>query len=176
MSERVAELLKRSRPALAGWLSSASAAMAEALIARRPHLDRALRMEPRDDGTFQLLMVLESPTLDAGRTLLLWMEHDEPSVGLGPWHTHGGCLASSGEIVDECRAIADLVDAILSDRMVLMTDVGGKFSGFVTVVDLREADALAEELTSPYSPGRLRVTSWGGTVDREWCLDDLAGL
>lgn len=175
MSDPVAELLRRSCPALAGWLSPASAGMAGALVARRPDLDRALRMAPRDDGTFDLVVALGSPTGDAGRIVVLWMEGDEPSVGFGPWHTHGGCLASSSEPGDEYRAIADLIDAILSDRTVLITDVGGNFPGAVTVLDLREADALAEELTSPYSSGRLRLESWGGTVDREWCLDDLAG-
>lgn len=174
MSDPVAELLRRSLPALIEGLTAASAEMAEALVARRPDLVHALRMEPRSEGVFQLVVVLASPTRDDGRTVVLWMEGDEPSVGFGPWHTHAGCLAPSGGLGDECRAIADLIDAILSDHVVLITDVGGENSGFVRIVDLRDAVALAEELTSPYSSGRVRVASWGGTADRGWCLDDLA--
>lgn len=174
MADTVAELYRRSRPALAELLTPASAAMTELLVARCPDVEQALRMTSRSDGTFQLVLVLESPTRDDDRAMELWMEGDEPSVGFGTWHTHGGCLTASGEIGDQCRAIADLVDAILSDRLVLITDVGEATSGFVTVVDLREADALAEELTSPTSSGRVWVTSWGGTADRAWCLEDLA--
>jgi len=40
-------------------------------------------------------------------------------------------------------------------------------------MDLRDPEALEEELTSRYSPGRAILKSWSGKEDREVGLENL---
>ncbi|MCZ7686147.1 MAG: hypothetical protein M5U28_48265 [Sandaracinaceae bacterium] len=64
--------------------------------------------------------------------------------------------------------------AIARDELVLVRDVGAGDDGPLGVLDLREPDALLDELTSRGSPGRVRIESWSGAADREVGLGDLA--
>ena len=118
-----------------------------------------------------LIVEIPSPTGDPQRKLVIWMEDGEPSVGFGPWHTHAalfGELQSTG-----CDGFIDTVAAILDDKFVLCCDVGGERDGHCGALDLRDDDALADELTSQYSSGTVSLRSWGGSSDRSVCLGDL---
>lgn len=98
-----------------------------------------------------------SPTGDPSRAMVLCLDGEDPSVGLGDtWHTHAQDL-------DE---FWDCVNAILSDQLVLAIDVGGEHDGYEGVLDLREEDALLEHLTSPYCGPQVRIASFTGSADR----------
>lgn len=55
----------------------------------------------------------------------------------------------------------------------LVQDVGGEHDGSVVLLDLRDPEALADELTAPWSSGRARILTWSGRGDREVSLGDL---
>ena len=55
----------------------------------------------------------------------------------------------------------------MDDRLHIIQDVGGEYDGHSNWIDLRDPEALEEELTSPYSPGRAILKSWSGKADRE---------
>jgi len=116
-----------------------------------------------------------SPTGDETRRLGIWVEGSSgPSVGGGPWHTHGNVLSVGDSLSDQIAAVVDLVGAILRDEFVLVVDVGGAHSGHTSVLDLREPDAIAEELTDRYSPGSILIKSWSGARDRAEDLDTIS--
>lgn len=120
---------------------------------------------------YELLVEVPSPTGDAQRNLVIWMEDGEPSLGFGMWHTHAGLF---GEIQGAgCEGLIDTARAILSDQFVLCYDVGGEYDGSWGVIDLRHREAIAEELTNPLSSGTVDIRSWRGSVDRRLELDDL---
>ncbi len=70
-------------------------------------------------------------------------------------------------------ALIGLLTAILTDQFVLFVDLEGGSPGFEGVLDLREPDALLEQLTGRSAPLRIRLRSWGGTADRELTAGDL---
>ena len=100
------------------------------------------------------------------------MEDGEPSVEFGDWHTHA-TVWGADRPGQECSAIIDLIQAILADEFVLIEDVGGEHSGPTSVLDRRNKDDVLDELTSKWSPGRVRMKSWTGAVDKEVGLEDL---
>jgi len=103
-----------------------------------------------------------SLTDDEGRSVVVWVcEKVTPSIGFGPDHTH--------ESPDDVgiAAILDTLLGVLTDQVVIVEDVGGEYSGFGKWLDLRVADALEEELTDKYSPGRAIIKSWSGRADRQ---------
>ena len=71
------------------------------------------------------------------------------------------------------EALLDLVAGIFDDRLVICEDVGGIGDGTAAILDLSEPDGLLEALPSKYSPGRARIRSWRGRLDREVSLEDL---
>jgi hypothetical protein len=98
------------------------------------------------------------------------MEHDEPSLGWSDeWHTHATLWGGD----DSYLPFHDLIDAILADRFVLAADIGGTSEGERRALDRRTPDALTEELTSRWSPGRVRLFSWTGSANRVVGLEDL---
>lgn len=147
-------------------LSLASSRFATRLYEAIPEARSCSKMEGSTSA--DLLVEIPSPTMEPDRQLVIWMEGGiEPSVAFGGWHTHAG-------LWDGEDGIIDLVKAILADQFVLVHDVGGEHSGNCGVVDLRIPDALMEELTSKYSPGRLGIRSWSGRGDREVGVQDLS--
>jgi hypothetical protein len=123
-----------------------------------PEAEACSRMEGSTSA--DLLVEIPSPTGDPERQVTIWMEGgDEPSVEFGDWHTHAGLQVNDDVI--------DLVKGILADQFVLACYVGGEHSGRCEVIDLRVPDALVEELTSQYSPGRVKLRTWSGKGDRE---------
>jgi hypothetical protein len=120
------------------------------------------------DG-MSLNLVIPSPTGDDARLCQVWVdEMATPSIGFGPSHTH--------ERSDDAgiAAILDILHAILADQLLIIEDVGGPYSGHGGWIDLRDAEALEEELTSPYSPGHALLKSWSGKADRTVSTDTLA--
>jgi len=154
-------------------LSSASASFASRLFKSLPELEQHARMEPNPDRVeqFELIVEVQSPTGDPHRSIVIWMEDGEPSLAFGTWHTHGGLF---GEIQSKgCEGLIDTARAILRDQFVLCYDMGGENDGRCGVLDLRNQDAIAEELTNKYSPGKVEIRSWSGSADRGIGLNDL---
>jgi hypothetical protein len=146
-------------------LSRRSADFARRLFSERPGLRSwaAAEMPQAEEGLSSLTVQIppQNPALE--QALTLWMEDgDEPSLGFGEWHTHAGLQDDE----DQDRAIIRLLLAILADEFVLVQEVGGDYDGHFNALDLRDEDALLEELTSPYFPGCGRIVSWTGQADR----------
>lgn len=157
-------------------LGATSRALARATSALNEMLRNSAQMEPgvEPDG-HSIVVDCESPTGDPSRTLGVWIDESGiSSIGFGDWHTHGDVLTGDRSPTDQVHAVTDLLAAILADEFVLTVDVGGEYPGHVSVLDLRVADALPEELTSKYSPGKLIVKSWSGGADRQVGLSDLS--
>jgi hypothetical protein len=155
-----------------GKLSASSREFGARLFAAIPQLVQHASMESAGrPETFELSVEVPSPTGDPQRKLVIWMEDGEPSLGFGPWHTH--CCLFGDVQGAGCDGLIDVVGAILADKFVLCCDVGGEHDGHCRVLDLRDADALADEVTSQYSPGTVSLRSWGGSADRSVRLADL---
>lgn len=156
-------------------VTSESRSFAADLFARFPELRRQAAMERLPGGDrWTLVVKVRAPSGDPRSELVVWVDAgDDPSVAFGGWHTHGSVCGAGSEDGAEREALLDLVAGIFSDRFVLCEDVGGVGSGSSTILDLSLPDALLEELTDEYSPGRARLRSWSGRLDREVCLEDL---
>ena len=157
-------------------LAEPSRRFAARLFARLAHLRaRASMVRSGSDDGYDFYLELPSPTGHRDRDAAVWMEEGtEPSVGFGEWHTHSSVWVVESGHDDEWTAIIDLIAAITSDEFVLTSDVGGEFSGAWGVLDLRDEDALSDQLTDKYSPGRVRIRSWSGSSDREVGVEDLS--
>ncbi len=119
-----------------------------------------------EDGP-SLFVRFPSPSGDPDRVAQVWVSDGDPSVEVGPCHTHfSPDDAGISEAIDLCRAI-------LEDEVLIIEDAGGQYDGHATWIDLREPAALEEALTDPYSPGRAILKSWSGAADRKIGLDDL---
>jgi hypothetical protein len=130
-----------------------------------PAIRRHARMEGWDE--YSLVVEVESPTGDAQRQLTISVEGREPSVFFGEWHTHSNMWPSG---VDD---IVQLVEAILNDQFVIIINVGGQHDGLKGILDLRNPDALLEELADGHSSGRVRIKTFTGRGDQEVGLNDL---
>jgi hypothetical protein len=123
---------------------------------------------------FDLLVEIPSPTGDARRTIGVWMESSHgPSIDFGTWHTHADLLTSGKDPIVHADSIIDLIEQIITGHLVILTDATGRRDDFSDVVDLRDPEALLEEMTSPFSSGRARVETWSGVDDRDVSLQDL---
>ncbi len=155
-------------------ITSESRRFAADLFARFPDLRPHASME-RQQGEEVWTVVVEvpAPSGDPRSRLVVWMNGDEPSVTFGDWHTHEGFQGGGSREGSARAALLDLIAGIFADRMVLCEGVAGASDGHITLLDLEWQDALLEELTSKYSPGRARLRSWTGRLDREIGLADL---
>ena len=155
-------------------LGTVSRALAVALFSAHPELRSMAQMTPGDerDG-LSLLVEIPSPTGDPDRAAAIWLDESVPSIDFGDWHSHGDVLAESGSSESQISSVIELLGAIMRDEFVLISDVGGEFHGHTSVLDLRDPNALEDELTSPYSPGHVQIRSWSGARDRN---ADLASL
>ena len=147
------------------------------LFARFPELRQHAAMERQQNhDTWTLVVTVPAPSGDPRSELVIWVDGgDGPSARFGGWHTHENVWGAGTEEGAERRALLDLIAGILADRFVICEDVGGVGDGTATILDLSAHDALLEELTSKYSPGRARLRSWSGRLDREVGLEDLEG-
>jgi hypothetical protein len=150
-------------------LGAFSKRLASALFEAFPDARQNARMirSGEADG-LSLSALFPSPTKDDQRCVEGWVDEvATPSIGFGPSHTH---YASDdigiSDTVELCRAI-------MSDRLLIIQDVGGEYDGHCSWMDLRDPEALEEEITSPYSPGRATLKSWSGEADREVGPEDV---
>lgn len=145
--------------------------LAERIIEARPCCAALVRI---DESRGQPLLVLRSPTDDAARNVVLWDDDGDLGLGFVAWHTHGNIAAWTRDAGDEVSSLTAIVLAIIDGELVGTVDVGGPHDGAEGLLDLAERDAVAEELTSRFSPGRIRIRTWSGRGDRELSLDDLS--
>lgn len=156
-------------------LPAAARGFAKDLFGRFPELLQFGAIERPDERTSWTLMLrAAAPSGDPKSTLVIWAGGgEEASVAFGGWHTHESLWGAEHRPGGAREALLDLIGGILEDRFVTCEDMGGIGDGLGTLLDLSERDALLEELTSKYSPGRGRLRSWSGRLDREVSLEDL---
>lgn len=150
-------------------LGATSRALLKSLLQISAAFRDAAKMEvgSESDG-YSVVIDLRSPTGDESRILGVWVdETGVPSVEFGSWHSHGDVLSQDQSRAAQIAAVVDVVAAILRDEFVVISDVGGEYPGHTSVLDLRDPDALAEELTRKYSPGCVLIKSWTGRRDQE---------
>ena len=151
-------------------LGSVSRRLSLAIFSVMPELQQyASTIHSGETDGMSLNLVIPSPTGDEARICQVWVDEvATPSIGFGPSHTH--------ERSDDAgiAAILGLLRAILADQLLIIEDVGGTYSGHRSWIDLRDPEALEEELTSPYSPGHALLKSWSGKADRPVSVDTLA--
>ena len=140
-------------------LERASLDFAARLFASRPTIKTCASMEvDSSDSALRPYLWKFRCRREIERNVTIWMEKGVPSLEFGSWHTH----ADLWDAKDNSEALIDLFNAIMSDRFVLIFDVGGVYDGSVGVVDLREPDALVDELT-----GRPRRVEFEFVVGQE---------
>ena len=154
-------------------ITKESQVFATVLFARFPNFRQYAKMYL--EGEMWILDVtIPAPSGDPKTQLGIWVLNGiEPSVEFGCWHTHENVWAWDHQSNVLHKDILDLVEGILKDRFVLCEDVGGVGDGSPTILDFSDENALLDELTSKYSPGRARLRSWSGRLDR---LLDIADL
>ena len=152
-------------------LGATSRRLAHAVLTALPGLEQyASMMEGQEADGLSLILKVPSPSGDTGRSLVIWVDEVcTPSIEFGPTHTHE---APDGEGI---AAVVDRAKAILADEMVIIVDVGGRYTGTAGFMDLRDPDALLEELTSRYSPGQALLKSWSGQSDRFVSTENIPG-
>ena len=129
-----------------------------------------LSFKVTENGGSLIGVVIDSPTGNEYLQIALWMCDKDLSVSFGSWHTHVEHDKRVSEEQYENESIEDVVKAIIRDEFVISEDVGGEYSGHKGGLDLRYEEAILEEITSKYSPGHIRISSWGGTQDGEYSL------
>jgi hypothetical protein len=157
-------------------LTDESQVFARQFFARFPELRAYATME-RDVGRERWSLVVKVPALsgDPDAHLVVWVEdRGEPSVAFGGWHTHASVWAAKPRESSQPHDLLDLVAGIFSERFIGCQDVGGTAPGSATILDLAVEDAVLDELTSRYSPGRVRLLSWTGRCDGIIGLGDYA--
>jgi hypothetical protein len=156
-------------------ITNESRSFAADLFARFPELRRHAAMErQRGHESWTLVVTVPAPSGDPRSELIVWVDGgDDPSVAFGGWHTHENVWGAGVEDGSERGALLNLIAGILADRFVICEDVGGIGDGTATILDMSDHDSLLEELTSKHSPGRARLRSWSGRLDREVSLEDL---
>lgn len=150
-------------------LGAFSKRLASALFSAFPDARaRAQTIHSGEADGLSLSVLFPSPVNDADILLQVWVDEvATPSVGFGPSHTHfAPDEIGIAEAIDPCRAI-------MSDQLLIIQDIGGEYDGHAAWLDLRNAQALEEEITSLHSPGRARLKSWSGLADREIGPDSL---
>jgi len=155
----------------ANLLGSVSRRLSAEIFLSLPQLrSYAQTAESGESDGLSLILTVPSPTEeeDSGREFVIWVDDTgTPSIGFGADHTH--------ENIDDhgIAAIIDRAKAIMDDKLLIIEDIGGEYPGPYSWIDLRDPDALAEELTSRFSSGRASLKSWSGNADRQVGLEDL---
>lgn len=155
-------------------MTAESRQFAAELFSRFPELRPYAAMERAfGDPEWSVVVTVPAPSGDVDAHLVIWVDNGrEPSVAFGRWHTHESVWAI-GEDGESHASLLDLVAGIFAERFVLCEDVGREGDGSSTILDLTVRDAILEELTSKYSPGRARLRSWTGKRDRTVDVDSL---
>lgn len=150
-------------------LGSVSRRLSVALFSSLPQFQKyALIHQSGEEDGLSLLVIVPSPTADPGRNFSIWVDEvSTPSIEFGASHTH------EDKDDDGIEAIIAWARAIIEDQLLIIEDIGGKYPGHSSWIDLRQPQALEEELTSPYSPGRAALKSWSGNADRQVGIEDI---
>ena len=144
-----------------------------ALVEWQPEFKKFCKTEVSKNGEINLRIELLSPTGDTDRTILVWVEESDISIGFGPWHTHGSAMFETDEKgYYEDVAIIDLVKMIISNEIVYFIEIGRE-NPFSDILNLKYKNAIASELTDRYSSGEIDIRSWDGTRDKRVSLKDL---
>ncbi len=159
-------------------LTDLSRDFARQFLSRFPALASSCSSEPIEGFAGRHLLIRIDSPAGSDRNVTIWMEcGDEPSLAFGTagWHTHNDYTREiePGLYCDE--SLLDLLEAILGDKFVLFEEPEAEPRPFSSVLDLREPNALLDELTSPDCSTRVRIKTFTGRSDREVSLDDLAG-
>lgn len=149
-------------------LTAESQMLAQLLFAKCPELVQYAEMVKRSSSDkYDLRVVVPSPTGTKNLTVVVWMEGGyEPSLGFGPWHTHGSSLMYESPF----HHIVDLADKILADQTCFYRDKD-ETKRVLHVINHLDTYALIELLTDPTSSGHGRITTWSGKGDREVSMD-----
>ena len=159
-------------------LSEPSRDFARLLLARLPDVRPSCSMEAIDGLPGQHLHVRIKSPAGTDRDVVIWMEGgDEPSLAFGEngWHTHETHTRQVGPDEYQDESLIDLLDAILRDQFVLFEEPGAEPVPFGSVLDLRDPNALTEELTDPACSEQVRIKTFTGKGDREVNLADIEG-
>lgn len=144
-----------------------------ALVHWRPDFKKYCETERSKEGIYNLRVNLPSPTGDKERDIFIWIDDGDISIEFGLWHTHGNALLETDERgVFEEYSIIDLIKMIVSNEIVYFIETGSNppFSG---ILNLKNKNEIARELTSQYSSGEIDIRSWDATRDRRIALKDL---
>ena len=144
-----------------------------ALVEWRPEFKEYCKTEVSKNGEYNLLVELPSPTGDAYRNIVIWVEEGDISIEFGPWHTHESEMFETDEEgYYEDVTIIDLVKMIISNEIVYFIDIGGE-KPFSDILNLKYKNAIASLLTDIYSSGEIDIRSWDGSQDKRVSLKDL---
>jgi hypothetical protein len=150
-------------------LGAISRQLSGAIFMAFPELRNHARMhQSKERDGLSLSIVVPSPTNDPNREICIWVDEvSTPSIGFGSSHTHESPnKLGMNELLDKLRAI-------LEDKLVIIEDIGGKFPSYADWIDLRQPQALEDELTGEFSPGRVLLKPWSGKNDQEVDISEL---
>ena len=100
------------------------------------------------------------------RKLSFWIwidDENEMSITFGDWHTHASVESETESLADE--SIVSIARGILDSRFVVAIDGDGKHTGFSTVVWINDHRAVAEMFAQSWSPTKIHLRSWDGSID-----------
>ncbi len=100
------------------------------------------------------------------RKLSFWIwidDENEMSITFGDWHTHASVESETESLAEE--AIVSIARGILDSRFVVAIDGDGEHTGFSTVVWINDHRAVAEMFAQSWSPTRIHLRSWDGSID-----------
>jgi hypothetical protein len=150
-------------------LGAISRQLSGAIFMAFPELRNHARIhQSKERDGLSLIIEVPSPTNDPNREIFIWVDEvSTPSIGFGSSHTHESPNESG------MHEILDKLCAILEDKLVIIEGIGGKFPGYADWIDLRQPQALEDELTGELSSGHVLLKSWSGKNDREINLSEL---
>ena len=155
-------------------INETSARFANKLFERHPEFKKYARMQDKDnEGKYNLVMEIISPTNKPELNIGIWVDSIEPSLGFGPSHTHGEVEAAETNCKDMDKAILALLEQILNDILVVLTDIGGKYEGSSRWLNIQRSNSIADYLTDKYSPDSIKLQSWSGNIDRTVSLNEI---
>jgi len=159
-------------------LTDLSKEFARRFLARFPALVSACSSESIEGIPGRHLRIHVDSPAGPDRNVTIWMNGgDEPSLGFGTggWHTHDDYTREVEPGLCRDESLLDLLQAILEDQFVVFEEPDAAPRPFCSVLDLRNPNALLEELTSPHCSKRVRIKTFTGRNDREVALDDVEG-
>jgi hypothetical protein len=138
-------------------------------MAERPELRALVHISEGDEPK----LVIWSPIDDRARDIVLWDDDGDLGLGFGQWHTHGNIAWWVREADSQEASLIAIALSIVDGETVIADDLDGPNDGIGGFLDLREPDAVLDELTRRGAPSGLRIRTWSGRGDRDVSLGDL---